>query len=228
MNWLDAGAAIGLAAFALRGFLKGLVAESLAFFGLLLSAGVTLYGAAPAADLFARAVGIGRPLATLAAAIVLFLLVEFAWHLGLHFLVGKSGKDGFRRSAADRVGGALFGLVKGVVMVSLLLVSLERLPMPRAYRRAAGRTEYAGVVRGAAPWIGRALAQVLPEDMRRRYEALRGRVAPLAARPGAIPGGPPGAPGPGEPPGGSRPSKSLGQSIRFSRPGADLPVRLRE
>ena len=182
MNWLDAAVAVALAAFALRGFLKGLVNESLGFLGLLIAAAASLYANPQAADLLRRTLGISRPIAAFAAATLVFLVVEFVWLLGLFFLLGRGKKESFRRSGANRMGGALFGLGKGVIWASLVLLALGALPMPKAYRAAAGGAEVAGTVRAVAPWVGARVAAVLPRTSRQRYEAFRAEIAQLGAR----------------------------------------------
>ncbi len=216
MNWLDVAVAVALAAFALRGFLKGLVNESLGFLGLLAAAAAGLYANPQAADLLRRTLGLSRPIAAFAAAALVFLVVEFVWHLGLYFLLGRGKKESFRRSSANWIGGALFGLGKGVIWMSLLLVALGAAPMPKAYRAAAEGAEVAGTVRAVAPWLGQRVASVLPRSARQRYDAFRNEVAQLGARwriiaptpseplPQAAPGGrygvTPAAPAPATPP----------------------------
>ena len=182
MNWLDVAVAVGLAAFALRGFLKGLVAESLGFLGLLVAAAASLYANPAAADLLRRVLSSSRPFAAVMAAVLVFLLAEFAWLLGLYFLVGRKRKPSFRRSGADRVGGALFWVGKGVMWASLMLLVFQAILMPGAHRSAAEGAEFAGMVRGVAPWVGARVATVLPRSARQRYEAFRNEVARLGAR----------------------------------------------
>ncbi|HYB74276.1 MAG TPA: CvpA family protein [Candidatus Sulfotelmatobacter sp.] len=182
MNWLDVAVVVGLAAFALRGFLKGLVTESLGFLGLLVAAAASLYANPQAADILRRGLGISRPLAAFAAAILCFLVVEFVWHLGLWFLLGRGEKASFRKSSANWMGGALFGLGKGVIVASLALVALSAVPMPEAYRTAAEGAEVAGTVRAVAPWIGARVTGMLPRAARQRYDAFRREVAQLGSQ----------------------------------------------
>lgn len=204
MNWLDVAVACVLAAIALRGFLKGLVAESLGFLGLLMAAAAAL-GAYPwVADPLRGAAGLSRPVAVLAAALAVFLVVEFLWLVALWFLLGRAKRRSFRRSGANRVGGALFGCGKGILLVSLLLLVLEVLPMPRVYRSAAEGSEVAGQVRAVGPWLAGRAAGILPRAVQRRYDDFRRQVARLGARwrvlspPAGGPGAPPG--GPAKPP----------------------------
>ena len=182
MNWLDVAVVLGLAGFALRGFLKGLVAESLAFLGLLLAAAASLYGNPAAADLLGRTIHLWRPLAVLLAAVLVFLAAKIVWVLGLYFLVERGKKGDFRRSGVDRVGGALFGLGKGAIWASLVLLILRVVPMPQAYRSAADGAEVAGTVQGVAPWVGARVASVLPRSARQRYETFHREVAQVGAR----------------------------------------------
>ncbi len=182
MNWLDVAVAVALAAFALRGFLKGLVNESLGFLGLLIAAAASLYANPQAAGLLHRTLGVSRPAAAFAAAALVFLVVKFVWLLGLFFLLGRGKKESFRRSGANRMGGALFGLGKGVIWASLMLLALEAVPMPKAYGAAAEGAEVAGTVRAVAPWLGARAASILPRSARQRYEAFRSEVAQLRAR----------------------------------------------
>ena len=182
MNWLDVAVAIGLSAFALRGFLKGLVAESLGFLGLLLAVAAALVAYPWVANFLRPIAGLSRPVGYLAGAVLVFLVAGFVWLFGMWFLLGRAKRQSFRRSGANRVGGALFGLGKGVVLVSFALLLLEALPMPRAYRSVAGGAEVAGQVRAVAPWIGEQVAAILPRSVQRRYEAFRGQVVQLGAR----------------------------------------------
>jgi uncharacterized membrane protein required for colicin V production len=181
MNWLDVAVVVGLAAFALRGFFKGLVTESLGFLGLLVAAAASLYANSAAADMLRRALGVSRPFAAFAAATLGFLLVEFVWHLALWLLLGREEKASFRRSSANWMGGALFGLGKGVVVASFALVALSTVPMPEAYRAAAQGAEIAGTVRAVAPWIGARVASILPRSARQRYDAFRHEVTQLGS-----------------------------------------------
>ena len=182
MNWLDWGVVAGLAGFGLWGFFKGLVVESLGFLGLLLAAAAGLAANPPAADLLRRLTGLSRPVATLAAAIVVFLVVEFFWLLAMFFLLRRPRRQSFRRSAANRVGGSLFGMGRGVLLLSAALLLLEAAPMPQAYRDAAEASDLAGRVRAVAPWCVGRVATVLPRAARARYEAFRAQVTQLGAR----------------------------------------------
>ena len=182
MNWLDVAVAAGLAGFALWGFIKGLVVQSLGFLGLLLAAVASLAVNPFAAETLRRLLGTSRPFAVLAAAILVFLIVEFVWLLGMFFLLRRPRRQSFRRSGANRVGGALFGMGKGVLLLSLVLLVLEAVRMPEAYRAAAEEAELARRVRAVAPWCAGQVAAILPRAARRRYEAFHGQVAQLGAR----------------------------------------------
>ena len=182
MNWLDVAVVAGLAGFALWGFLKGLVKESLGFLGLLLATVASLAVNPFAAGVLRRLLGTSRPFAVLAAAILVFLIVEFVWLLGMFFLLRHPRRQSFRRSGANRVGGALFGMGKGVLLLSLALLVLVAVPMPEAYRAAAEGADLAGRVRAVAPWCAGQVAAILPRAARRRYEAFHGQVAQLGAR----------------------------------------------
>ena len=194
MNWLDWAVVVGLAGFALRGFFKGLVVESLGFLGLLLAAAASLYANPTAADLLHRPLGASRPLAAVAAAILVFLVAEFVWLLCIYSLLGRGRHEGFRKSGANRLGGVLLGMGKGVLLVSLGLLLLEAAPMLPAYRAAAEGGALAGRVRAVAPWIEVRVAAILPESARERYVTFRGHVTELRARWGQSPAAPDGSP----------------------------------
>lgn len=182
MNWLDVVAVAGLAGFMLRGVIKGLVVESLGFLGLLLAAAVGLAIHPVAAEPLRRLLGASSSIAVLVAAILVFLVVEFFWLMAMYFLVGRGRREGFHRSGANRMGGALFAGGKGALLLSLLLLVLEVAPMPGAYRAAAEDGVVAGRLRAVAPSLGGHIAGFLPRLARQRYEAFRDRVAQLGAR----------------------------------------------
>jgi uncharacterized membrane protein required for colicin V production len=233
MNWLDWAVVAVLAGFALWGLIKGLVKESLGFLGLLLAAGASLAVNPWATGVLQRLGRLSRPSATLAAALLAFVLFEFLWLVALFFLLRRPRRQSFRRSAANRLGGGLFALGKGVLLVSLGLLLLEAAPMPQGYRRAAEKAALAARARAVAPWCAGQVAAILPGAARRRYEAFRAQVAQLEVPrwrtiapttaeplPHAAPGGRYGVT-PAPPPS-PTPAKSSHESA--SKPGSGAPA----
>ena len=129
MNQVDALVLVLLVPFALRGWWRGFLRESLAVIGLL---GGVLAAAAGAPRLAAAIVArhLLPPLAARAAALVsLFVLVWVAAQLtGL--IADRLARAAFL-GGFNRVAGLAFGLVKGAALLGFVLMALERfLPSP--------------------------------------------------------------------------------------------------
>lgn len=180
MTWLDLGLAAILAVSCMRGIAKGLVAESLAVFGVLGSAAVALYGFDRGAGLLVRGWGWGRPFASAAAALGLFLAGVLI--VGVAGWLLSPGRLGYRISLWQRMGGGVLGLAKGTILLAVVLSAILWLPLPPPWRaRLSGPTLPRAIAR-VIPWIGSALGAVVPPSTRDRILALRGQVALLDPR----------------------------------------------
>ncbi|MBI4391374.1 MAG: CvpA family protein [candidate division NC10 bacterium] len=185
IDWLFG---VVLAGFLFRGLCRGLLVESLSFFGLLASAAVAFLGAGRAAQVVA-AVGVPAPFSLPVAGTGLFLI-------GLLVTDGaeqmaRTRLAGWRRTRTDRAGGAFAGVLKGALLLGLLAALLLHDAAPRALRQ---RVEEGALPRLLAP-AGRGAFQlvqpILPAGLLARGKALGGERRALEFRDPA-PADPPG------------------------------------
>lgn len=129
MNVVDIAVLVVLAAFALKGLFRGLLKELCSLLGLLAGAFLAFRFHAPLAEVLARSFGLHAQVGTVAAFILLFLAtVAFFAVLGhiLSRFVRFLFLGGF-----NRVAGGLFGLVQGVLLLTLVLFALSLAPLPK-------------------------------------------------------------------------------------------------
>ncbi len=126
--WFDVLAILILLAFAIFGALKGALATGLRLASLLGAYVVAAMGAGPCGPTVAAWFGLAPMLGVVAAGTLLFA-VGYAVFAGLTFVVvrferGRRGE--LPRETGDRVGGAVFGLLRGGLVVALLgILSLQ-------------------------------------------------------------------------------------------------------
>jgi len=177
MNWLDLLIVGILAWFTFRAFTNGLIREVVSLLGLI--AGVALAGAfyddlsanlefviedATTRRLIAfGAIFIGTTVAGMVIAAVLHTAASMLF-LG----------------PLDRLGGAAFGLVKGLLLVQILLVAVSVFPAQTSVARAAAESTLAPVFLRAAP----AIQAALPEEFSDPLGQLRRWQSTLPGGPG--------------------------------------------
>lgn len=123
-----------LAGFLLRGLCRGLLVESLAFFGLLASAAAAFLGAGRAAQTVA-AVGVPAPFSLVVAGAGLFLLGLLVTDGAEQF--ARTRLAAWRRTRTDRAGGALAGVLKGALLLGMLAALLLHDAAPPVIRDRA-------------------------------------------------------------------------------------------
>lgn len=181
MNWLDLLIVGILAWFTFRAFANGLIREVVSLVGLI--AGVALAGAfyddlsanlefviedATTRRLIAfGAIFIGTTIAGMVISAVLHTAASMLF-LG----------------PLNRLGGAAFGFVKGLLLVQVLLVAVSVFPAQTSVARAAAESTLAPVFLRAAP----AIQGALPEEFRDPLGQLRSWQRGLPAFPGPTPG----------------------------------------
>jgi membrane protein required for colicin V production len=162
MGWIDIVvlALLGLAVF--LGFKKGLVQEIVGIIALAVSffAAVLLHAAAAAMlrGVFPRIPGQIAP--TIGFAVV--FLLAFAAITAAGWLMSKVIKA-TPLDFADKLGGMAVGLVKGALVVSIMLLLLAFLPLPREAADRLDRSAVVRTVRRVAPWVYRQTQGLWPK-----------------------------------------------------------------
>lgn len=190
MNWLDLLIVAILAWTTFRAFSAGLIREVVALLSLV--AGVMLAGAfydnlatnlefLITDDTTRRLAAFGAIfIGTVVAGAVLGALLRTAASM---LLLGS----------VDRIGGAIFGLAKGLLLVEVLLIAISVFPAQTSVAQAIEESKIAPVLLQFAPVINFGL----PEEFQNPLEQLRG--ADLSGLPGLFPGLPEGFPAGGSP-----------------------------
>ena len=160
-----------LAVYLVRGMVKGLIAESLAFLGVLIAALAALLFAGQVSAALARDISLSPRLLLLIALGLVFCGVNLLSLLGVWYL-GR-GKGNYVLSGMDRAGGAVVGCVKGTFVLSLLVTGMSVLPLFPGLRKAVVESPLAGEIRPLAPTAYEAILLLLPSSARERYERLR-------------------------------------------------------
>lgn len=152
MNYIDIIIIVVLAAFGLGGFRKGLITEAATLLGL----GIGLYGAFQFSDYTAGQLTkwfeINEKYMNVIAFIVTFLVVAIAVNLLGRLVKGlvQSINLGF----IDRLGGFLFGLAKGVLICSLLVMLLNALELKNIIKeKDKGESVLYPYVEKAVPYV---------------------------------------------------------------------------
>lgn len=125
---LDFILGIGLAALAVRGWLRGFVKEALDLVALIAGVWIAFRLSAPLGDFLTGSFGVTPELARIGAGVLLFFLFGVSLSIGAHFLTKVMKLPGL--NMVNRVGGAAVALAWGVVLV-LVAVNLFRVtPTP--------------------------------------------------------------------------------------------------
>lgn len=118
---------IGLAALAVRGWVRGFVKESFDLIGLILGVWIAFRLNAPLGDFLTDSFGVTPEVARIGAGVLLFVLFGAALAIGAHFLTRVMKLPGL--NMANRVGGAAVALAWGLVLVLVLINVLRVLPV---------------------------------------------------------------------------------------------------
>lgn len=143
--------------------MRGLVREALALTGWVAAFWIAAHFTVPLAPLLPTAIP-GETLRLLAAFIILFLgtlLIASLMTIALAELVKKLGLG-----AVDRGLGALFGLMRGllIMLVLVLLAGLTPLPHEGFWRNAMLSAPFEALVVGIKPWMPEKLAKRISYD----------------------------------------------------------------
>ena len=132
MNWADLIIAMVILGFAIRGLMRGLFRELLSLIGLFLGLWIALLQFAPLGEWIESRFPLADPLP--------FHVAFWTIFLGISFLAGMVGyflhkvAKGLLMGWLDTIFGVGFGVVKGVMILTVLLFLMAYLPLPEAIR----------------------------------------------------------------------------------------------
>jgi membrane protein required for colicin V production len=157
MSWVDGVLLLLLAAFAANGAFLGLIRQLAALVGLLL--GLTL------AILFYQPLGaiLARLTPRLPSEATAFVLILFGVWIAAHLTAALRPRDSDTAEdvdGLDAASGALFGLLTGILMLSILVTGLVWLSLPVA--RALRSAHLGGWLLDVGAWMAGILSAWLP------------------------------------------------------------------
>jgi membrane protein required for colicin V production len=127
LNWVDLGMGAVLIGFAIRGFVKGFFREICALVGIFLGLWVALLKFVPLGEWIQTTIPLADPLPFHLAFLAIFFGLSILFSLG--GLVLQKVAKVLLMGWLDAVGGLGFGLVKGVMILTVLLFLLAQLPL---------------------------------------------------------------------------------------------------
>jgi membrane protein required for colicin V production len=161
MKWVDIVVALILLFFLIAGARKGFIREVTGLIGIVAAFLLGVTGAPIWSDILVDRLKFPSSLATLVAFILIFILV-FILIRALGSLLLKVVRA-TPLDAIDRLGGSFIGLLKGVLVLSLLLVFLGLFTLPKAMVRELGDSWSAAPLRTVAPALYRFIKGGVPQ-----------------------------------------------------------------
>lgn len=143
MNWIDLAIAAVLVGFAIRGLIRGFFRELLAIVGLFLGLWVALLEFVPLGEWVQRHISLAEPLPFHVAFLAIFFGISLVANI-VGFFLQKVAK-GLLMGWLDAIVGLGFGVLKGVMILTVLLFLVAFLPLPdviRAQLRASPMIAY--------------------------------------------------------------------------------------
>lgn len=122
---------IGLAALAVRGWIRGGVKESFDLIGLVVGVWVAFRLSAPLGDFLADSFGVTPEAARIGAGVVLFFLFGVSMAIAAHYLTKVMRLPGL--NLANRLAGGFVALAWGIVLLLMLVNVLRVLPVADAW-----------------------------------------------------------------------------------------------
>lgn len=141
MSYIDIGILGILGVFLLKGGLRGLLKEVCSLLGLVLGGVFAFTFHLPLAQTLQDSFGLPAQLCVWGSFIAIFLLVMIVFGVVgfvLHRFVKLVFLGGF-----NRVAGAVFGLVQGVVLLSMIVMALNSSVVPKSARKMMGDSQLA-------------------------------------------------------------------------------------
>ncbi|HUO45679.1 MAG TPA: CvpA family protein [Acidimicrobiia bacterium] len=146
-----------LAGLAVRGWLRGLVRESLDLVGLVLGAAVAFRLSGPVGDFLTDRFGVTSEWARLGAGVVLFVVVGIGLAIVARIVSRILRLPGL--NLVNRIGGAAVAAAWGAVLLAVILTVLRALPIP-SVNEAVEDSTVAAIVAGPDSVPGRLIATV--------------------------------------------------------------------
>lgn len=141
MGLVDISILVVLAFFLLKGVLRGLLKEVCSLLGLVLGGLFAFTFHLPLAQLLQDSFGLSARLCVWGAFLAIFLLVLFCFAV-IGFVLNRFVKMVFL-GGFNRLAGALFGLVQGVVLLSIILLALNSSATPGFIRDRVSASQLA-------------------------------------------------------------------------------------
>lgn len=152
MGWIDLAVLILLAVAVFIGFRKGLVQEIVGIAALVAAFVAAVLFNRPAANLLRGVVpAIPEQIAPTVGFIIVFLAVFLAITIA-GWLMSKLIKA-TPLDLADKLGGMAVGLLKGALIISVLLLLLAMVPLPKDVSARMDRSAVIRSMRKVAPWV---------------------------------------------------------------------------
>jgi membrane protein required for colicin V production len=181
LNWVDLAIAIVLLGLAIRGLMRGFFRELLSLAGLFLGLWVALLKFGPLGEWLRSRVPLTDPLPFHVAFWAIFLGISLVANSIGYFL--QKVARGLLMGWLDAIVGLGFGVVKGVMILTVLLFLVAYLPLPEAIRaqfRASTMVEHLEL---ANPFLEQSVRAYKRFGGDRLWERFR---APEASRPPGI------------------------------------------
>ena len=152
MNWVDIVIIVLLGGAVLLGFRKGLVQEIVGIIALVAAFFFALLAHQAAAGLLLKTF----PKMPVAIAPTVGFIIAFLAAFGAITLLGWLLAKIIKASPldfADKLGGMIIGLFKGALIISILLMLLALVPLPKEVTQKMDRSAAIRNIRKVAPWV---------------------------------------------------------------------------
>jgi membrane protein required for colicin V production len=161
MNWVDIVVGLVLLFFFVAGARKGFIREVTGLISIIVAFIVGISGAPIWSKIIEQNLKIPSSVATLVAFILIFILV-FILIRALGNLLFKVVRA-TPLDALDRLGGSIIGIVKGVLIVSLVLILLGLFNLPLVVSQELNGSWSAAPLRTVAPSLYRFFKEAVPQ-----------------------------------------------------------------
>ena len=141
MSAIDIGILVILGLFLLKGIIRGLLKEVCSLLGLVLGGVFAFTFHLPLAQTLQDSFDLPAQLCVWGSFVAIFLLVVIIFGM-IGFLLHRFVKLVFL-GGFNRFAGALFGLVQGVVLLSMIVLALNSSVVPKSANRMVGRSQLA-------------------------------------------------------------------------------------